>query len=325
MSGDSRLGPVVVMAFNRPDYLRETLTSIAAQPSVADGRREVHLFQDGAVNFHSGNRYAEDADIEASMAVFREIMPRGTIHHAGPNLGIGLNFDRAERYVFLERRFASAAFFEDDMVLGPHYLDTLQRLLDFAASPESGGLVGYVAAYGHHKAPLAEQMKRRRDMMLMGHAWGYGVTRSHWLQVRELIDPYITLISDCDYRQRPKGRICGLHKALGLARSALSQDAIKLIATTRLGRARIMPVICQAKYVGQHGVNFTPEAFAKRGYGQEEIFPEPQTDFAWPSHEALRAMVEKERAPMAATCEELYANKPMPVPPWTTFRAAEHA
>jgi len=312
------------MAFNRPDYLRETLTSIAAQPSVADGRREVHLFQDGAVNFHSGTRYAEDADIEASMVVFREIFPNGTVHFVGPNLGIGLNFDRAERHVFLERRFDSAAFFEDDMVLGPHYLDTLQRLLDFAASPESGGLVGYVAAYGHHKATLAEQMKRRRDMMIMGHAWGYGVTRDHWLAVREIIDPYITLISDCDYRQRPKGRICGLHKALGLARQALSQDAIKLIATIKLGRARIMPVICQARYVGQHGVNFTPEAFAKRGYGQEEIFPEEQTDFAWPTHDALRAIVEKDRAPMAATCEELYGNKPMPVPPWTTFRAAEH-
>lgn len=211
------------------------------------------------------------------------------------------------------------------MVLGPHYLDTLQRLLDFAASPEAGGLVGYVAAYGHHKAPLAEQMKRRREIMQMGHAWGYGVTRSHWLEVREIIDPYIKLISDCDYRQRPKGRICGLHKSLGLARSALSQDAIKMIATIKLGRARIMPVICQAKYVGQHGVNFTPEAFAKRGYGQEVIFPEPQTDFDWPSHDALRAMVEKDRAPMAATCEELYANKPMPRPPWPTFRAAEHA
>lgn len=56
VSGGMQLGPVVVMAFNRPDYLRETLASIAAQPCVAEGRREVHLFQDGAVNFHSGIR-----------------------------------------------------------------------------------------------------------------------------------------------------------------------------------------------------------------------------------------------------------------------------
>lgn len=58
-----RLGPVVVTAFNRAAYLRETLRSIALQPSVASGQREVHLFQDGAVNFHSGTRYAEDEEI----------------------------------------------------------------------------------------------------------------------------------------------------------------------------------------------------------------------------------------------------------------------
>lgn len=325
MTGEARpLGPVVVMAFNRPHYLRETLASIVAQPCVAAGRREVHLFQDGAVNFHSGVRHATDEEIAASIATFREICPQGQVHFAGPNIGIALNFDRAERYVFLERRFESACFFEDDMVLGPHYLATLQRLLDFAASPASEGLVGHVAAYGHHKASLAEQVKRRRELMIMGHAWGFGITRAHWLEMREIIDPYIKLVSDCDYRQRPKGRICGLHKALGLARQALSQDSIKLIATTKLGRARIMPVICQARYVGRHGVNFTPEAFAKRGYGAEVIFPEEQTDFAWPSPEQLRAFVERERAPMAQACRELYEGKPMPVPPWGSFRAAEH-
>jgi hypothetical protein len=325
VAGDTQLGPVVVMAFNRPDYLRETLASIAAQPCVAAGRREVHLFQDGAVNFHSGNRYATDEEIAASTAVFRELIPSGTVHAAGANIGIALNFDRAERYVFLERRFSSACFFEDDMVLGPHYLATLQRFLDFAMSPASEGLVGHVAAYGHHKASLEEQRRRRRDVMMIGHAWGFGITRAHWLEMRELIDPYIKLVSDCDYRNRPKSRICGLHKAFGLARQALSQDAIKLIATTKLGRARIMPFICQARYVGQHGVNFTPEAFARRGYGQEAIFPEEQADFAWPTPDQLRAFVEKERAPMEATCRELYADKPMPVPPFGTFRAAEHA
>jgi len=312
------------MAFNRPDYLRETLRSIAAQASVADGRREVHLFQDGAVNFHSGERYATDEAIAASAAVFREVFPNGTAHPAGANIGIALNFDRAERYVFLERRFPSAAFFEDDMVLGPHYLATLQRLLDFAASPDSEGLVGYVAAYGHHKAPMAEQLRRRREIMPVGHAWGYGVTRAHWLEVREIIDPYITICADCDYRKRPKGKIGGLHKKIGLARHALSQDSMKLIATSALGRARIMPFICQARYVGQEGVNFTPESWAKRGYGSEEIFAEEQVEFDWPSPAALREMVARERAPMEENCRATYGERAMPVPPYGVFRAREH-
>jgi hypothetical protein len=312
------------MSFNRSDYLRETLVSIAAQPSVAAGLREVHLFQDGAVNFHSGDRYATDEAIAASIATFREIFPQGTVHASDLNIGIALNFDRAERYVFLNRRFDSAAFFEDDMVLGPHYLATLQRFLDFAADPASDGLIGYVAAYGHHKASLQDQLRRRREVLQVGHAWGYGVTRRHWLDVREIIDPYIKIVSDCDYRKRPKAKIGGFHKQLGLARQALSQDSMKLIATSLLGRTRIMPYICQARYVGQEGVNFTPEAFAKRGYGGEVIFPEEQVDFAWPEPARLRAMVEFERAPMAQQCKEAYGERDLPVPPFRTFFAAEH-
>lgn len=320
----SGLGPVVVMSFNRPNYLRQTLDGLARQPSVADGRREVHLFQDGAVNFYSGERYATDEAIETSVATFREVFPNGTVHLAERNIGIALNFDRAERYVFLRRRFPSATFFEDDMVTSVHYLEVLQRFLDFAASPASGGRLGYVAAYGNHRARLEDQMRRRRDVVQMGHAWGYGVTRAHWLEVREVIDPYIKLVSDCDYRKRPKGRIGGLHKRLGLATRALSQDAMKAIATVHLGRTSLMSYICQAKYVGAEGVNFTPESFEKRGYGKEEIFPELQTEFAWPSIEQLGALVAQARALMEMQCREAYGERDMPSPPYGTFRADEY-
>jgi hypothetical protein len=317
------LGPVVVMAFNRPNYLRETLASIATQPCVASGQREVHLFQDGAINFHSGTRYATDEEIAASVEVFRATFPTGTVHLAERNIGIALNFDRAERYVFLRRRFESACFFEDDMVLGPHYLATLQRFLDYAASPASFGMVGYVAAYGHHKAPLAEQMKRRREVLSVGHAWGYGVTREHWLKVREVIDPYIKIVSDCDYRNRPKAKIGGFHKSLGLATKALSQDAAKMLATYAIGRVRLMPFVCQARYVGAEGVNFTPETWAKRGYGAEQIFPEEQTEFDWPKREALETALAQVRAQHAQHCQEAYGERDLPVPPFGTFRADE--
>jgi hypothetical protein len=317
-------GPVVVMSFNRPAYLRETLASIAAQASVRDGLREVHLFQDGAVNFHSGQRYATDEEIEASVATFREVFPQGVVHLAERNIGIALNFDRAERYVFLRRRFDSAAFFEDDMVLGPHYLATLQRLLDFAASPAALGMVGYVAAYGHHKAVLADQLKSRRALLAMGHAWGYGVTREHWLKIREVIDPYIKIVSDCDYRNRPKSKIGGVHKSLGLATRALSQDAMKMLATYWLGRVRLMPYICQARYVGAEGVNFTPESWAKKGYGIEQLFPEEQTEFDWPDAARMAAMLAERRAEHVAHCQEAYGDRDLPVPPLGTFRADEH-
>lgn len=323
-AADGKLGPVVVMAFNRAAYLRETLHSLAAQPSIASGQREVHLFQDNAVNFFSGERYATDEEIEASIQAFRDVFPNGTVHLAEANIGIALNFDRAERFVFLKLGAPSAAFFEDDMVLSPHYLDSLQRFLDFAASPASAGLVGYVAAYGTHRASLQDQLRRRREVVQVGHAWGYGVNRSHWLDVREVIDPYIKIVADCDYRLRPKAKIGAIHKKLGLATNALSQDAMKTIATFYLGRCRLMPYICQAKYVGQHGVNFTPEAFAKKGYGSEVLFPEDQVELDWPSPDTMRAMINKELSAMAERCATAYGERVLPPPPMGTFKADEH-
>jgi len=95
------------------------------------------------------------------------------------NIGTALNFDRAERYVFLARGLPSAAFFEDDMTLGPRNLDTLLRVLDFAASAASGGKAGYVAAYGQHRAPAGGADARRREVVPVGHAWIYGVRRAY--------------------------------------------------------------------------------------------------------------------------------------------------
>ena len=320
----ARLGPIVVMAFNRADYLRQTLLSLRAQTQVGNGQREVHLFQDNGVNFISGERYATDEEIEASVAAFREVFPEGHVHLAEKNIGVALNFDRAERYVFLERGFPSAMFFEDDMVLGPNYVETLQRMLDFAASPMAHGLVGYVAAYGNHRATMETQRARRREIIEMGHAWGYAVNREHWLKVREVIDPYLQIVSECDYRKRPKARIGGVHKSLGLATRALSQDAMKTIATAWLGRVRLMPFVCQASYVGASGLNFTPEAYAKRGYGQEQIFTDPLPEFDWPDEARLRAMNLAERATYEANCAEAYGARNMPPPPASLFKASDH-
>lgn len=320
----ANVGPIVLMGFNRPDYLRQVIASLLAQQGGALDHREFHLFQDGAVNRFSGERYANDEDIQASVDIFREMVPQGVVHQSPDNIGVALNFERAERYVFLERGFPSAMLFEDDMVLGPYYVDTLQRLLDFAASPAAGGRVGYVAAYGMHRASSEQQEQRQQDIVEMGHAWGYAVNRDHWLDVREVIDPYIQVVEGFDYRQRPKAHIGGVHKSLGVATRSLSQDAMKMLATSWLGRVRLMPFVCQARYIGETGLNFTPEAFQKKGYGREVLFDRRPDHFDWPSIDALIAMNRKERDVYEKTCAEAYGERDMPPAPGGRFKAADH-
>ena len=126
------LAPVVVVSFNRPQFLEPVLRSLKGQRPRDRMNREIHLFQDGAVNRYSRIRYAGDVDIDGSIDLFRRLFPEGTVHASPDNIGICENFRRAERYVFEERGFACAYFLEDDLVLSPAYLNMMDRIRTWA-------------------------------------------------------------------------------------------------------------------------------------------------------------------------------------------------
>ena len=76
--------------------------------------------------------------------------PNGAVFESNDNLGIAMNFDRAERYVFEILSADAAIFFEDDMIISPVYLEVLGRLIERALEDER---IGYVAAFGNFAAP----------------------------------------------------------------------------------------------------------------------------------------------------------------------------
>ena len=108
--------PIAVLSFNRPDYLDQTLRSLAAQGEESLADREIHLFQDGMFNRFSGRAYGAEQTVLNNVARFRELFPWGQIHIQEANLGIALHFDFMERYLFETRDFEAAIFFEDDML-----------------------------------------------------------------------------------------------------------------------------------------------------------------------------------------------------------------
>ncbi len=135
--------PVVVIAFDRSDYLRLTLESLVAQVGAEVERRPIYLFQDGAVNDFSGRQHCDPATVAANVAIFQSIIPHGTAMPAPANLGVARNFQRAENFVFQELQSEAAIFLEDDLVLGPYYLKTLAKLIGLALGDDR---IGYVAA-----------------------------------------------------------------------------------------------------------------------------------------------------------------------------------
>ncbi|PZP45909.1 MAG: hypothetical protein DI601_08245 [Azospirillum brasilense] len=285
------LPPIAIMSFNRPNLLGRVLKSLKAQSVDVEGR-SVHLFQDGARNPFGGRSRANPEDIAASIAVFQHYFPDGVVHHAPYNLGVALNFERAEKFIFDEMKADLGVFFEDDMVLSRYYLDTLQKLSDFALSEER---VGYVAAYGVHRASNEEQKQLRRHLVPMGHNWGFALTRRQWQRQREIVEEYLGLVRNSPYSERPDDRIRAYFSSLGVPIFGTSQDAAKEVACAALGTVRLMCFPAQGHYIGDVGEHYNPELYKSMGYDETVFFDEQLTGFDFPTSDDLAIMAAEAR------------------------------
>lgn len=209
--------PIVVLAFNRPQYLGSVLRSLARQ-TVDVSKRPVFLFQDGAVNAYSKIRYARDEDIAASIAVFESHFPDGEVIASSNNIGVAENFSRAERHVFETYRYECAYFFEDDLILSKHYIETMDNIWRQVRTIDE---IAYFSAYGDHltrESPSSYALGAQ--VKTLQHHWAFGLKRSHWLEMQPLIRPYLDLITGKDYRSRDWYSVFSWFDSLGFASSA---------------------------------------------------------------------------------------------------------
>jgi hypothetical protein len=271
--------PICVMSFNRPDYLERVLESIEAQRDLKG--RDIFLFQDGSWS-PTMNRYHADAGlIDRSISLFKNKFPKGQIFDSAVNLGVALNFDRAEKHVFETLQCPAAIFCEDDLILGPSYLTVLERLIDEALSDER---IGYVASFGNYKVDAEMQRQKANQFLPLHLLWGFGLTRRHWLKCRPYVLQYLDLVRDVDYRQRDNEKIHALCQSWGVKLGDTAQDRIKSFVTALVGATKINTQAAYAKYIGKSGLNFTPEVFAKWGFEGNEFFNDPITlDFDFSS------------------------------------------
>jgi hypothetical protein len=292
MPADPAQAPIVVLAFNRPDYLAATLESLMRQEGVDVAARRVFLFQDGGYNRASGVTYCSDAMIGSNIDMFRRIVPHGIPLVSYHNIGIALNFDRAERFVFEELEADAAVFLEDDLVLGRYYLAVLDRLVGLALTNER---VGYVAAYGNPKAPLAIQRGELSRLIPLGHNWAFGLTRRQWLKQRPYVERYLSIVRGQDYLLRDHDRIIDLFHEWGLGAPGSSQDIAKSHACILTGSARVNTYACYGHYIGRRGVHFSNEVFEELGFGGTEVLEEDLFRPAPPSEAELLQFIAEAR------------------------------
>ena len=282
--------PIAVMSFNRPSYLREVLATLAAQIPTVDPSRVV-LFQDG-YRSRSGSDITDPNLIEQSVKIFSDIFPGSTIVESEENIGVALNFQRAEAFLFEKKESAIGLFFEDDLILSPHYLEVMQSLIKVALQDKR---IAYVAAYGDHLASLEQQMQTPTRIVQMRHKWGFALSRRQWLLQKPILEPYLEIISRTDYRSRDHQAVQEYYRKLGYGSPGTSQDSMKDVASAVLGTTKIMTYACFGKNIGEHGLHSFPELYTRAGFDKTQIYPEPVTFFADPDAATVDRWIEHGR------------------------------
>jgi hypothetical protein len=278
------------MSFNRPEYLRPVLASLAAQEDAEISDREIFLFQDGEENAYSGKVYAAKAQIDECVAIFREFFPQGNVLRSEKNIGVAENFLRAEKLFFEDLESECAYFFEDDMVLLPRYLNTLDRVRDACAATD---LVGYFACYGGLTLAADVQRKYLRKVQHIDHFWGFGLFRRHWQDMQPHMATYYNLVVGRDYRARPHEEIINSCRANGIPVVVSSQDDVKLSVTNKIGRTCINTVVVNARYIGAKGLHFNQKFYDNAGFARTETLDLNRIEFDFPSEAELAAMRDK--------------------------------
>lgn len=257
--------PIIIMSFDRANYLAKLCDSLKQQHGFTLDEANVHLFQDGAVSPRSKLEYTSQDKIQACIDTFKAAFPKGQVHASPVNLGIALNFQRAETHAFATLKADCAYFFEDDLELGPLYLAALERIYDQVKSRSD---VAYFAAYGMHMQASNAAAPR---IVPLEHHWGFGLLRSAWEKMQPWLQPFYAIYGRCDYKWRPHIAIVEEYLKKDVAHHQTSQDVAKTLACSSLGLARINTDVSYARYIGAQGQSFDESKFKELGFDRMSV------------------------------------------------------
>jgi hypothetical protein len=227
-----------VMCFDRPQYLDPVIKSFES----ADESDQIDwfFFQDGAVNQVSGKVYGSYNDLimvkhlieDTSLPVKQYIRREHNISPAQQRYHI---YHLLEDYDLLY-------VFDDDMVIGKHYLTLLRRMAN--QFPDHVGLLytNEVNKLNNNNLKKVKQIKEAR-------LWGHYMWKNNWLKFREDHENYYQAIKDNDWFSLKRGSRLKLSKEF----PALGDDVVINKLCRRHGIYKLAPVISRAKYIGKFG------------------------------------------------------------------------
>ena len=250
--------PLAILAFNRPHYLKQFLDSLVEATKVTPVG-EISIFLDGQ---------RKDADIplvDECELIFKSHFPNGKIFKSETNLGIAMNYDRAEKYVFEELGADYAYFFEDDLVIGPGYIEALNQILELMKLHPQ---IAYGAAYGESSYMNGVRSKNSHSLDTLGHQWGYIASKVSHDEIKADLAEYKKLFSEVSYSEKEiiRDEIQSLFREWGSDFDELSQDCAKAISLIKHGYIKVNTNFNLGYYIGAIGEHMTQDKFDLAGF-----------------------------------------------------------
>ena len=279
---------ILVIGFKRLSYFQQTLESLERNPE--SQTLDFYFYLDG------GRESRQDELIEminTSSIKNKHIVCRES------NYGIGRHLIGARREIFDGLGYDRLILFEDDMILSSSYISTVLKISDWAHQYDN---VGTVMAYNLNTTNREEQLSDLDKVIPTNrHFWGYCLTRKVWDDIKHVLYDYEEeYLAGVPYKKRNHRRIRKKYmphwmtqprrkysgKLLEIPEDALtppfaikqdrntptSQDAMTALGLWNAGYARLTTVVPRARYIGIHGLSFSPRVFRKQGFDTQQYF-----------------------------------------------------
>lgn len=252
--------PLVVLAYNRPNYLDRVLNSIknSIDHVIPGGDYgNVYLFLDG------GKDVLSIENSNACCEIFVKYFPSSGIRQSDENIGILKNYQRAEKFVFDDLNADFSFFFEDDLIVGLDYFNVLFRYVDLMRSHPR---IAYAACYGEN---IYDSYERSSDSIhspdTLGHHWGFVASKVSYNAIRKYQKQYLDILQGISYSDKETRRyeIEALFKSWGSNFTEISQDCMKAIALISEGYVKINSNFNLGFNIGKVGEHMTEAKYSQ--------------------------------------------------------------
>jgi len=255
-----------IMCFKRPDYLKETIKSLED----ADESNELDwfVFQDGAENKISGEVYATQSELDAVASIINtSTLPIKEFIQQDSNIS-----PSQQRYLILSllNEYDLIYVFEDDLVVGQHYL----RLLRIMAEqfPNYTGIMNRHTNVGNDKTAV--------EVCGFARLWGHYMNSDTYGKIKELYAEYYEFVKGFDFHQRRKSKLVRNPRVPWVL-----DDIVINKLCRKFGVGKLWPMVTRGRYIGRHGM----VAFKTRKYWERKGMHKQPQIITYESDASLKA------------------------------------